>query len=333
MEKPGINPVIAFSINVRIDYKSVCSRIFNIGRKSIRSATFLDNIMLKTFFLILLFLGSAISGLTQTTAASLRAQGRYYSAKEAFEKGQFDEAARMLRESREMLGGKTNVRLQYLLVRSLYNGKRYQAAQTEMNTYLEIEVDKKDRYASFPQDVDRLTSDETREITILIDKIDTEVAKGTENANQANEDRATVVAVLRNSMLSSYIARGAEPGKNTEVAVNIEVTGDYQNLIFTTEFAGKTYSSASESWKRNSDYTKKNLVLNLTQLSSFSIKTAQPNDVPTLKKGGRVKEGGYVSYSIVPGMVGEETAFIVLGFNQLIEIKEVMPEWDEQKRA
>ena len=82
-----------------------------------------------------------------------------------------------------------NIRLQYLLVRSLYTAGKFKEAQQEMAVFFTITDAKGEErtkiYQNYPQDVDQLTNDETREISIMIDKIDREVAAGTEQKNAA----------------------------------------------------------------------------------------------------------------------------------------------------
>jgi hypothetical protein len=268
--------------------------------------------------------------LGQTTANSLRAQGRYYSAKEAFEKRQYDEAARMLLESRQMLGGKSNVRLQYLLVLSLYNAKRYAAAQTEMNTYLELEVNSKDRYASFPQDVDRLTSDETRAITMLIDKIDAEVAKGSEAQNNAASLQAAFVTLLRSQVLSSYVAEGAEAAEKTsEGKVTVNVSGSFDALRVQAEFVQRRYHGGLGRWQVAESSYKKVFTLDLRRLSGYKLAQAQPQPLRSTTVGGLPP--GHHSGGVL-GQANAETTFLLLMFSDRLPYEETSMDTNDAGR-
>jgi hypothetical protein len=191
-------------------------------------------------FLISLLLPLCVSA----QSSGFRAQGRYYSAKEAFEAGRPAEAAQLLRESREFLGGKSNIRLQYLLVRSLYSAGKFKEAQQEMGVFFAITDAKGEErtkiYQNYPQDVDQLTNDETREISIMIDKIDREVAAGTEQKNAVAAQAAAKEAqrreafeALRAVILKRYICEYSRlPGPDgvSDTWADIAVTGSYGSM-------------------------------------------------------------------------------------------------------
>lgn len=147
------------------------------------------------FLLVFAVLFAPITVPAQSSA--FRAQGRYYSAKEAYESGRFADAARMCRESRDYLAGRSNLRLQYLMVSALYRSGQFKEAQKEMELFFEIDGHDKDDaawkereklYQEFPQEVDKLTADETREMSKMIDKIDHEVAADTEGKAAARQE-------------------------------------------------------------------------------------------------------------------------------------------------
>jgi hypothetical protein len=132
-----------------------------------------------TRLLALLCVLSLLCLQTFAQSANFRAQARYYSAKSAYEAGKFDDAVRMLFESRQFLEGKSNPQLQHILVLSLYKAGRFKEAQTEMSRFFTLHEGKEDR-AHFTEDVDELTNNEVREITIILDDIDDKVRRDIE---------------------------------------------------------------------------------------------------------------------------------------------------------
>lgn len=283
---------------------------------------------------LLLALFVVWAGNAHASASGLRAQGRYYSAKEAYEQRRYDDAARMLKESRMMLDGKSNKRLQYLLVMSLYNAKRFRDAQEEMNFYLELESDAKGRYMSFPQDVDALTSDETRAITMLIDKIDAEVSAGTEDRLNAAAERESIVSELNGLIWREYVTQTDTAGgkKQPEIA-NITSSGDYNAWRLVGETSQKRYSDAFDGparWVIDTEYRRISVTLNLAAITSYRLVTVQPKTV-TDSRYGQYRSGNYVeehgAFSIAKGAAGSATDFLILSFGNLIPYE--YRSWDE----
>lgn len=136
-----------------------------------------------TLLLALLFLFAAPA--VDAQSANYRAQARYYSAKRAYEGGQYNDAARMLLESRGLLGGKSNERLQYLLVLSLHRAKRFDDAQAEIRRFFDL-LENREQRENYTHDVDRMTADEIRQITMLLDEVDA----GAANAARARANAA-----------------------------------------------------------------------------------------------------------------------------------------------
>jgi tetratricopeptide (TPR) repeat protein len=98
-----------------------------------------------------------------------RAQGNYYSAKENFQKRDYRTAISYVEKSKQNLGG-TNRELQYLHILCAYYLENFDLALKELETYFAIEENKIKR-VDFDKSVDKLTNDETKELTKLIDPI------------------------------------------------------------------------------------------------------------------------------------------------------------------
>lgn len=216
-------------------------------------------------------------------SAGFRAQGRYYSAKEAFESNRFADAAQLLRESRDFLGGKSNIRLQYLLVRSLHSAGKYQEAQKEMAVFFNISDAKGEErakiYQNYPQDVDQLTSDETREISIMIDKIDREVAAGTEAKNAVAAQAAAkevrrreAFEALQAVILKRFITkRTGLPGPNgfSDTEAEISVSGSYNAM--TVSFRSVMYTNLGNSRRKPHQRYEQTITFDLRRLTTYSM--------------------------------------------------------------
>jgi len=239
-------------------------------------------------------------------ASGFRAQGRYYSAKEAYEKGQHAQAAQMLLESREFLGGKSNIRLQYLLVRSLYNAGQFKAAQAEMAAFFKLEETRGEErqkiYQNYPQDVDQLSPDETREISILIDKIDREVANDTEGkkaaAAQATQEaaalqrrKAAALEEFRSVILGGYTAAQTPfPDSNTEYGIKITTSGSFNSLQI--EFLGRSSHVRDRGGWGPKRHDVIRATIDLARISSFRFVSTPP----PMQRYGRAANGRRVSY-------------------------------------
>jgi hypothetical protein len=120
--------------------------------------------MKKTLVTLALFAGLNFEGFSQSN--NFVAQGNYYKAKELYEKGNFIEALKYIKDSKELLGG-TNERLQYLHIKTLFNLKQYLDANNELKIFFDIEDNKiSEKYYS--KNVEKLTSDETLDLTKMI---------------------------------------------------------------------------------------------------------------------------------------------------------------------
>jgi hypothetical protein len=119
--------------------------------------------------LLVLFFLSAICYSSIAQSTNYRAQGNYYSAKTKLKAGAYQEAIDYVNKSKTALGG-TNEELQYLHILAAYNLEDFEQAQKELQTFFDI-GEKKVKPVYFDKTVDRLTNDETRELTMLMDPI------------------------------------------------------------------------------------------------------------------------------------------------------------------
>lgn len=119
--------------------------------------------------LLVLFFLSAICYSSIAQSTNYRAQGNYYSAKTKLKAGAYQEAIDYVTKSKTALGG-TNEELQYLHILAAYNLEDFEQAQKELQTFFDI-GEKKVKPVYFDKTVDRLTNDETRELTMLMDPI------------------------------------------------------------------------------------------------------------------------------------------------------------------
>ena len=122
---------------------------------------------MKKLITIICLLVTIISLQAQNT--NVRAQGNYYSAKKHFQSKNYEEAINYVNKSKTALNG-TNRELQYLHILAAYNLYKYEEAAKELQTYFDME-EKKIKIVYFDKSVDRLTDDETKELSMLIDPI------------------------------------------------------------------------------------------------------------------------------------------------------------------
>lgn len=156
-----------------------------------------------------------LHNLTYSQGTNYRAQGKYYSAKERYENKEYESALDYIYESKELLKG-TNYVLQYLHIVSAYYGGFYEEAQKEMETFFHLE-ERQIESVRFSRGVDELTSDETKELTKLIDKIDEAVEyekvesvrrKLQANAEQSRQEKINEVESLL-TIIDNYALNGS----------------------------------------------------------------------------------------------------------------------------
>ena len=177
-----------------------------------------------------LFMIAMLSGTALAQSTNYRAQARYYSAKEAYDRAQYSTAAGLLLQSRQLLSGKSNERLQFLLVVSLYRAGQYTDAQKETARFFDI-VEGRETQASYTKDVDHVSQDEVREITMLVDKIDNAVVASAANAVHAADEarRAAENARIFADLSGNYLVYG--PGIKGAAAVVTESGGGFYGSV------------------------------------------------------------------------------------------------------
>ncbi len=153
---------------------------------------------LNKFWLLSMLL--LISTLSFSQSSNFRAQGKYYSAKEKFEQNKFNDALNYIYQSKKFLNGGSNYKLQYIHIIAAYKAGRYKEAQKEMKRYFNL-IDKKEKPIAFEKYVERLTSDETKAITKLIDKIDEAVVRSHQNTiiNKNNSKKLARLNSIKNA--------------------------------------------------------------------------------------------------------------------------------------
>lgn len=135
---------------------------------------------LKFAFLILLFSISLFKVMAQSDA--LKAQSAYLNAEEAYQQSKFSEAVDFLNSAKTLLG-KTNGKIQYLLVKSLKSANRFDDAKKELATYFDVtpEDTQDEKYREMVQNI------------TLLDKLkvqNEELAKAKEKEKQLANEQA-----------------------------------------------------------------------------------------------------------------------------------------------
>jgi hypothetical protein len=139
-----------------------------------------------TLAVLALVLSAVVPSLVAGQSINYRAQGHYYSAKSALEAGNFSRALQYVYQSREALGG-TNQELQYIHVRAAYGAGRYEEAQTALAEFFEL-AERRQTPIHFDRSVDRLTTDEIRAITQMINPVDERVIAARERRQREERE-------------------------------------------------------------------------------------------------------------------------------------------------
>jgi hypothetical protein len=153
---------------------------------------------LRRLAVLSLLLAAAAASLPNAAAAqsvAVRAQGHFYSAREAYLAKRHGDALRYVYQSKKALGG-TNLQLQHLHVLAAYHAGRYAEAQREMATFFEL-TEKEVPEVRFSRSVQPLTNDEVTELTKLINRIDEGVLAEQEADRAAAARRAAAAAEKR----------------------------------------------------------------------------------------------------------------------------------------
>ena len=157
-----------------------------------------------------------------------------------------------MKKSKAALGG-TNRELQYLHVMSAYSAGRYEEAQREMQVFFDL-ADKKIQAIDFSSAVDRLTENEVRALTKLINKIDDAVAKSAANRKSREEDSKLASDLSGTWSLSSGPSNhvGARVFKVQHHKKSLFLTTSDQKTVFGGELVSDT--SSATTWRGVASY-------------------------------------------------------------------------------
>jgi len=177
-------------------------------------------------------LSAAAFATADAQSVNVRAQGHFYSAKEAYLGKQYERALDYVYRSKEALDG-TNRQLQHLHVLAAYHARKYAEAQHELEAFFQI-TEKKLPESKFDRSVEELTRDEVTELTKLINKIDEGVVAAAEAERTATREaearRAATEA--RRRVLAQWVGSwggewGAPRGRpNTTYQLQLRATDD-----------------------------------------------------------------------------------------------------------
>jgi tetratricopeptide (TPR) repeat protein len=144
------------------------------------------------FFMVGILFSSSVSGMD----VNYRAQGHYYSAKQALEQKNYAAALRYIEECQKALNG-TNREVQYVYVLSAYHGGRFREAKRELERFFEL-AEGKLQPVQFGHSVDRLTNDEIRALTMLINPIEEGIVAQERAQERETQEKARREAAARN---------------------------------------------------------------------------------------------------------------------------------------
>lgn len=261
--------------------------------------------MLKSNLIVLLILFPFIT-LSQNT--NFRAQGNYYSAKENFQKKAYSTAITYVEKSKQNLGG-TNRELQYLHILCAYNLENFDLALKELETYFALEEDKI-KSVDFDKSVDKLTNDETKELTKLIDPIYEKAENKNKNGRIAvliddlNKLLTENCSGLYNRRKDSEFIKNAMNYSERATIFNIpHFTFDNKTGILTCYISFTSeYSSRGKSWGWKSKKTRYDYkyTYNVKDLKSISLAKGDEyykNDSNCSSLSISFKNSAYSTYS------------------------------------
>ncbi|MBL9218194.1 MAG: hypothetical protein JNG82_06885 [Opitutaceae bacterium] len=143
-------------------------------------------------------LALGLPALVSAQSANYRAQAKYYTAKTAYEAGKYADAIASLNEAKRLLEGQSNEVIQYLHIMSAYRAGRYQEAQGEMARFFDL-IERREKDKDFTKDVDRVSADEIKSVTQILDDIEGKVGSGAEARNAARIQMADAFEAFRKS--------------------------------------------------------------------------------------------------------------------------------------
>lgn len=181
---------------------------------------------------VALLSGAVLASGAGAQSINVRAQGHFYSAKEAYLGKQYDRALDYVYSSKKALDG-TNRQLQHLHVLAAYHARKYTEAQEELERFFQI-TEKKLPESKFDRSVEELTRDEITELTKLINKIDEGVvaAAEAERAERRAADARRAAAEARRAVIAKWVGTwGGEwgmprPRPNTQYSLVLRATDD-----------------------------------------------------------------------------------------------------------
>lgn len=182
----------------------------------------------------LTFIALAFSMVSVAGEVNYRAQGHYYAAKSALERGNYADALGYVYKAKESLGG-INREIQYLHVLSAYNAERYEEAMVEMEKYFQLREGKLEE-VHFGYGVDQLTDDEVRSLTMLMNPIYEKVDRKKEDAD------------LAKNLSGAWFLEGGGSRHHGSRNITITQSGDVLEGKSEDQFigsSGKTYNRTS----------------------------------------------------------------------------------------
>lgn len=128
-------------------------------------------------------------------SSNYRAQGKYYSALTSLKNKDYSSSITYILQCKEFLGGKSNIEVEYVHILAAWNSHDYISAQREVVRFFDL-VEGREKQESFDKTVDRLTPDEIKEITKLLDPINeaVEVTQKKETEKKEAQRIATIRA-------------------------------------------------------------------------------------------------------------------------------------------
>lgn len=113
-----------------------------------------------------------------------KAKAAYLSAEDAYQRGEFTEAVTFLNTAKELLGN-TNAKIQYLMVKALKNGKRYEEAKTALTKYFELAQDN-NQDEKYQEMIQLITVIKNEAIRLEEERIAFDKLKVSEDLNEIN---------------------------------------------------------------------------------------------------------------------------------------------------
>lgn len=124
---------------------------------------------MKKYLVLAAFIFLMVS-VAEAQTANYRAQGKYYSALSALNSKEYSKAISYIVQCQSLLSGKSNKEIQYVFILAAWNIGDAKTAQKEIQRFFDF-VEGREKEAAFDKSVERLTSDEIKSVTKLIDPV------------------------------------------------------------------------------------------------------------------------------------------------------------------